>query len=125
MTWFASRQQREPSLRDRLNDALRSSLHKRVQIEVMDQANKKVIRRFRFTPPDDPSGRKHRFTGKGVEQVLDNFIDSFERDNPNHRYRLVVCKDKFKLVWEPEESPASPDIAVIARDREAEPGNAI
>jgi hypothetical protein len=77
---------------------------KRVQIEVLSQDNKRVIRRFRFVPPSDAQGRKTRFTSKGVDHVLENFVDSFERDNPDHKYRLVVCKDKYKLVWTPEES---------------------
>ena len=78
---------------------------KRVQVEVLSQDNKRVIHRFRFAPPNDAkTGHRTRFTAEGVDQVLENFVDSFERDNPNHRYRLVVCKDKYKLVWEPEES---------------------
>jgi hypothetical protein len=78
---------------------------KRVQIEVMSQDNKRVIRRFRFVPPSDAQGRKTRFTSKGVDHVLENFVDSFERDNPDHKYRLVVCKDKYKLVWTEDPEP--------------------
>jgi hypothetical protein len=78
---------------------------KRVQVEVLSQDNKRVIQRYRFVPPNDTQGRKTRFTAPGVDHVLENFVDSFERDNPNHKYRLVVCKDKYKLVWTPEPEP--------------------
>lgn len=79
---------------------------KRVQIEVLSQDNKRVIQRYRFVPPNDAkTGRKTRFTDIGVDHVLENFIDSFERDNPDHKYRLVVCKDKYKLVWTPDPQP--------------------
>jgi hypothetical protein len=72
---------------------------------VLSQDNKRVIQRYRFVPPNDTQGRKTRFTAPGVDHVLENFIDSFERDNPNHKYRLVVCKDKYRLVWAPDPEP--------------------
>lgn len=78
----------------------RRDLTKAVTIEVLSQDNKKVIQRWRFVPPN-----KRLFTDKGVDQTLDNFIDTFERDNPDHRYRLVVMTDRYRLVWEPEEKP--------------------
>jgi hypothetical protein len=81
----------------------RRELTKAVVVEVLSQDNNKVIQRYRFVPP--AAGHKQRFTPSGVERVLENFIFSFERDNPNHRYRLVECAGKFRLVWIPEEKP--------------------
>jgi hypothetical protein len=107
MSNFLRRRQiaRESNLLSSLRQAVLPTT-KRVEIEVLSQDNKRVIRRFRFTPPNDAkTGQKTRFIGKGVDHVLENFVDSFERDNPNHRYRLVVCKDKYKLVWESEPEP--------------------
>lgn len=90
-------------LRIKAGDCKRLQTFKAVNIEVLSEDNKRVIKRFRFTPPTDTAtGKKRRFLESGIEQVLENFIASFERDNPNHRYRLVQCNGKFRLVWIPE-----------------------
>jgi hypothetical protein len=76
-------------------------LTKAVNIEVLSADNKKVIRRFRFTAPDDPKKGKQRLTPAGVDKVLENFIESFDRDNPDHKYRLVdLHGGRFRLVHE-------------------------
>jgi hypothetical protein len=101
-------------------------LFKSVNIEVLSTDNKKVIRRFRFNPPDDPkTGRKTRFTEKGVDQVLENLIASFDRDNPDHKYRLVTLKDKFRLVWtpDPEEDPLKKEQEAMLAVAQAAAGN--
>lgn len=89
-----------------------AQLLKAINIEQLSQNNKRVIRRYRFTPPKE-TGRAVTFTAKGVEMVLDNFIQSFERDNPDHKYRLVVMNGgRYRLVWTPEPEPDHQRIAL-------------
>jgi hypothetical protein len=75
---------------------------KAVNITVMSEDNKRVMQRFRFKAPNDANGRKRRLIGAGVYQTLENFIDCFDRDNPNHKYRLVALGGaRYRLVNAP------------------------
>ncbi|HWF05561.1 MAG TPA: hypothetical protein VHA06_17880 [Candidatus Angelobacter sp.] len=75
---------------------------KAVHVDVMAQDNRSLIKRYRFQPPNDPkTGNKTKFTSIGIQQVLENFVKCFERDNPDHKYRLVeLAGARFRLVHE-------------------------
>ncbi|MGZ4828045.1 MAG: hypothetical protein ACXV5J_00300 [Candidatus Angelobacter sp.] len=75
-------------------------LAKRVDIEVLDQRNKRVIARRRVLP--DTGGL---FTPVGVDNVIEAFVEDFDAKNPGHKYRMVKLMKNgcplFKFVWDP------------------------
>lgn len=75
-------------------------LVKRVEIEVLDESNKRVIAHRRIIP--DPG---MRFSQSGVDNILDTFVEEFEIKNPGHKYRMVELMKNgcplFKFVWDP------------------------
>jgi hypothetical protein len=77
-----------------------SKLAKRVDIEVLDQSNRRVIVRRRVLP--DPG--KH-FSQAGVDNILETFVEDFDQKNPGHKYRMVELVKNgcplFKFVWDP------------------------
>lgn len=79
---------------------------KRVVLTVMDQTNKKVLKRFKVLPDrvfSKAKGKEVRtyFTAAGIDKVLDALIEQIDAANPGHCWRLVsLGKAQFKLVWD-------------------------
>jgi hypothetical protein len=75
---------------------------KRVSIVVeMPPGSPRKVRRFKVRP-QQTEGKKLMFTEKGVETVINDFVENFSNSNPTlaDSYRLVVLGDgNFKLVW--------------------------
>lgn len=78
-----------------------SKLAKRVEIEVLDQRNQRVIVRRRVVPD---MGRF--FSGSEVDNILETFVEDFDQKNPGHKYRMVELYKNgcplFKFVWDPD-----------------------
>ncbi|HEV7674411.1 MAG TPA: hypothetical protein VGQ12_07770 [Candidatus Angelobacter sp.] len=75
-------------------------LAKRVEIEVMDRDNRRVIARRRVVPD-----RGMRFSPAGVDNILETFVEDFDQKNPGHKYRIAELMKNgcpvFKFVWDP------------------------
>lgn len=78
-----------------------SKLAKRVDIEVLDRDNQRVIMRRRVLP--DPG---KDFSPAGVDNILETFVEDFDSKNPGHKYRVARLMKNgcplFKFVWDPK-----------------------